>query len=75
MSSTVQKKSSDGLSVTCYKGSRAVLLAFDLDESKTNKLAGFSIHCITPNKDVHNTNEYCLPNLLILNNHLQQITG
>ena len=64
MSSVMQKKSSEGLSVISYRGSRAVLLAFDLDESKTDKLAGFSIHCITPNKDVHNTNEYCLPNQL-----------
>jgi hypothetical protein len=38
----------DGLSVKAYKGDGAVLLAFDLDEHLTERLAGFAVKCVPP---------------------------
>ncbi|MGA2971701.1 MAG: phospholipase D-like domain-containing protein [Candidatus Bathyarchaeia archaeon] len=55
---------SNGFWVRGYGGDGAVLLAFDLDEGKTEKLAGFAIKCVTPQKGPYPTNEYFLPNRL-----------
>ena len=65
MSSTIVKKS-NGLSLTTHLGDSAVLLAFDLDEGKTEKFAGFAVHCVTPpnKKGPYHSNEYFLPNRL-----------
>jgi hypothetical protein len=64
VSSSIVKKSDDGLDVTCYRGIGSFLFAMDLDRSRTSNLAGFSIHCIAPNKGPFASNEYCLQNLL-----------
>src|SRR5919197_648960 len=65
MSSTIVKKS-NGLSLTTHLGDSAVLLAFDLDKDKTEKFAGFAVHCVTPpnKKGPYHSNEYFLPNRL-----------
>jgi hypothetical protein len=55
---------SGGFWVRGYDGDGAVLLAFDLDEDKTDKLAGFAVKCVTPAKGPYPTNEYFLPNRL-----------
>lgn len=54
----------NGLSVTAYTGDGAVLLAFDISEDKLDKLSGFAIKCLTPNKGPYPTNEYFLKNRL-----------
>ena len=51
--------SKKGVSVRAYKGDAMTLLAFDLDESKTENFAGFSIR-ITPGPK----RPYYLTNLL-----------
>ncbi len=38
----------EGLAVTAYDGDGAVLLAFDIDEEKTQNLAGFAVKAVTP---------------------------
>jgi hypothetical protein len=43
VSSSIVKKSDDGLDVTCYRGIGSFLFAMDLDRSRTSNLAGFSI--------------------------------
>jgi hypothetical protein len=55
---------SDGLSVTAYAGDGSVLLAFDLDETKIDNLAGFAIKAKTPDKGPYQTPEYWLRNRL-----------
>jgi len=55
---------SDGLSVTAYAGDGSVLLAFDLDETKIDNLAGFAIKAKTPDKGPYPTPEYWLRNRL-----------
>jgi phosphatidylserine/phosphatidylglycerophosphate/cardiolipin synthase-like enzyme len=60
----VKPHENDGLSLNHYIGDGSILLAFDLDEGKKVNLAGFSIHCITPNRGPYSTNEYFLPNRL-----------
>jgi phosphatidylserine/phosphatidylglycerophosphate/cardiolipin synthase-like enzyme len=55
---------SEGFWVRGYGGDGAVLLGFDLDEDKTDRLAGFAVKCVTPNKGPYPTNEYFLPNRL-----------
>ncbi|MGZ4861355.1 MAG: phospholipase D-like domain-containing protein [Halobacteriota archaeon] len=54
----------DGLSVTAYAGDGSVLLAFNLDETKTDNLAGFAIKAKTPDKGPYPTSEYWLKNRL-----------
>lgn len=54
----------DGMYVTCYRGINSVLFAMNLDKDKSSNLAGFSIHCVTPDKGPYDTSEYCLPNFL-----------
>lgn len=54
----------DGLKFTAYTGDRAVLLAFDLDENKTDDLAGFAIECPPKNTKRTKTKEYFLKNRL-----------
>ena len=38
----------DGLAVASYAGDGSVLLAFDVDEDKTQNLAGFAVKAVTP---------------------------
>ena len=59
----------DGLSMITYVGDEAVLFAFDLDKSKLDKFAGFSIHCVAPKSDLFTTNEYFLKNRLNFSKH------
>jgi hypothetical protein len=61
---SLSKADNNGLFVAAYTGNGAVLLAFDLDENKTDKLAGFAIKCLTPDKGPYPTNEYFLKNRL-----------
>jgi phosphatidylserine/phosphatidylglycerophosphate/cardiolipin synthase-like enzyme len=68
MSST--KASKDGLSLTAYLGDRAVLLAFNIEEEKTSKLAGFAVKCLAPDKGPYVSNEYFLKNRLSFENEL-----
>lgn len=63
MSSIISHKQ-NGMYVTCYRGINSVLLAMNLDKDKLPNLAGFSIHCVAPNKGPFPTAEYCLPNFL-----------
>lgn len=51
--------SKDGLTVTAHVGDRAVLLAFDIEKSKLENLAGFAVYC----KPEHDPG-YWLPNRL-----------
>ena len=53
----------DGLSVKAYKGDGTVLLAFDLDERLTERLAGFAVKCAPPSG-----NPYFLTNRLNFKN-------
>ena len=39
----------DGLAVTAYDGDGTVLLSFDIDEYKTQNLAGFAVKAVTSN--------------------------
>jgi len=59
-------KTEDGLRVSSYAGDGATLLAFNLDRSRIDKLAGFAIKCKTPNRGPYPSNEYFLPNRLNL---------
>jgi hypothetical protein len=61
---SISKANSSGLSLTAYAGNGAVLLAFDIDEGKTDKLAGFAIKCLTPDNGPYPSNEYFLKNRL-----------
>jgi hypothetical protein len=64
-----------GLSVKSYAGDSAVLLAFNLDESMIDNLAGFSIHCTAPHSDVFPSNEYWLTNPLNFRKSLTKETS
>jgi len=64
------ERKEDRLLVARYVGDGAVLLAFDLDESGIDKLAGFAIRCKTPNRGPYLSNEYFLPNRLNLQESL-----
>jgi phosphatidylserine/phosphatidylglycerophosphate/cardiolipin synthase-like enzyme len=55
---------SNGFWIRAYPGDGAILLAFDVDEDKTDQLAGFAVKCVTPNKGPYLTNQYFLPNQL-----------
>lgn len=54
----------DGLTVTAHLGDSSVLLAFDIDDSKKDNLAGFSIECTTPSKGPYDSKKYFLKNSL-----------
>jgi hypothetical protein len=62
----------NGFSVKAYAGDGAILLAFDLEEAKTNNLAGFAIQCISPDRGPYKSNTYWLKNRLSL---AEEITG
>ena len=47
--STTAQSSSDGLTLKTYRGDRAVLLAFNLDQPPTPDFAGFAIKITQPN--------------------------
>jgi hypothetical protein len=59
-----QTAKSDGFSLTAYCGDAAVLLAFNLEKDRMDKLAGFAVKAVTPNKGPYATNEYWLKNRL-----------
>src|SRR5260370_19010331 len=61
----VAKHPTSGLSVVAYVGDHAVLLAFDMDETKTQGLACFAVKCKAPTKGPYPTDEYFLTNRLI----------
>ena len=54
----------DGLAVASYAGDGSVLLAFDVDEDKTQNLAGFAVKAVTPHPGPYSSNEYWLKNRL-----------
>jgi hypothetical protein len=58
------KKQEDDFAFTCYTGDGAVLLAFNLDESKIEKLAGFALKCKAPHTPIYKTDEYWVQNKL-----------
>jgi len=64
----------EGLAVTAYDGDGAILLAFDIDEDKTQNLAGFAVKAITPNRGPYESNEYWLKNRLSFNRGLSNET-
>lgn len=57
-----QFNKNNGLAVNAYAGDGAVLLAFDVDEDKTQNLAGFAVKAFTPDKGPYASNEYWLKN-------------
>src|SRR5690349_18761967 len=63
-SQTSITKSNEGLTATAHVGDAAVLLAFDLEKTKTDHLAGFAIHCsFAGNADIR-PSEFFLKNRL-----------
>ena len=58
------RSSREGLSVAAYTGDRAVLLAFNLEKEKTDRLAGFSIAVAGPKKPSDAGKPYYLSNRL-----------
>ena len=65
----------DGLAVTAYDGDGTVLLAFDIDEDKTQNLAGFAVKVVTPNNGPYPSNEYWLKNRLSFKRELSRETA
>ena len=65
----------DGLAVTAYHGDGTVLLAFDIDEDKTQNLAGFAVKVVTPNNGPYPSNEYWLKNRLSFKRELSRGTA
>jgi hypothetical protein len=65
---------SEGLAVTAYDGDGVILLAFDIDEDKTQNLAGFAVKAVTPDKGPYKSNEYWLKNRLNFNRGLSKET-
>jgi hypothetical protein len=61
---SLSKTKKASLNLAAYAGDGAVLLAFDLDQSKTDKLAGFAIKCKAPTKGPYSTDEHFLKNRL-----------
>ncbi|MDQ1252697.1 MAG: hypothetical protein QG646_1829, partial [Euryarchaeota archaeon] len=64
----------EGLAVTAYDGDGVILLAFDIDEDKTQNLAGFAVKVVTPDKGPYKSNEYWLKNRLSFNRGLSKET-
>ena len=60
--------------MTAYDGDGAILLAFDIDEDKTQNLAGFAVEAVTPNKGPYPSNKYWLKNRLSFNRGLSSET-
>lgn len=54
----------EGFSLSAYCGDGSVLLSFNLDEDKLDRLAGFAIKAKTPDKGPYASNEYWLKNRL-----------
>jgi hypothetical protein len=61
---SIDTNQKDGFSFTCYTGDGAVLLAFNLDEAKIDKLAGFAVKCKAPHTETYKTDEYWVKNRL-----------
>ena len=61
---SIDKKQKDDFSFACYTGDGAILLAFNLEESKIDNLAGFSLKCKAPHTAVYATDEYWVQNRL-----------
>ena len=59
-----KNKEKDGFSFTLYTGDSAVLLAFNLDDSKIKNLAGFAVKCKTPHIEIYKTDTHWLKNRL-----------
>ena len=53
-----------GMTVKAHLGDAAVLLAFDIDQSKTDRLAGFAIHCKFEGNPQNKPAEFFLKNRL-----------
>jgi len=62
LSSFRSQSNNDGFYTTCYLGDSAVLLAFNIDPSHLDNLAGFTVECTTPNKGPYQSNKYFLKN-------------
>ena len=61
---SIQKKEKDGFSFARYIGDGSVLLAFNLEENKTDNLAGFALRCKAPHIPTYATDEYWVQNKL-----------
>lgn len=61
---SIDTKQKDGFSFSRYTGDGAVLLAFNLEESKIDNLAGFALKCKAPHTPVYPTDEYWVQNRL-----------
>jgi hypothetical protein len=61
---SIDKKQEDGFLFSCYAGDGAVLLAFNLEESKIDNLAGFALKCKAPHTPFYPTDEYWVQNRL-----------
>jgi hypothetical protein len=61
---SIQKKEKDGFSFARYIGDGSVLLAFNLEENKTDNLAGFALRCKAPHTAIYATDEYWVQNKL-----------
>jgi len=70
-----QFNKNDGLAMTAYAGDGAVLLAFDVDEDKTQNFAGFAVKTVTPNKGPYASNEYWLKNRISFKGGLSSDTA
>jgi phosphatidylserine/phosphatidylglycerophosphate/cardiolipin synthase-like enzyme len=60
--------------VTAYDGDGAILLAFDIDEDKTQNLAGFAVEVVTPDNGPYPSNRYWLKNRLSFNMEISKET-
>ena len=66
---------SDGLALTAYDGDGAILLAFDIDEDKTQNLAGFAVEVVTSDNGPYPSNRYWLKNRLSFNRGISRETA
>src|SRR5205814_2612536 len=63
--------SKNGVSVRAYQGDAMTLLAFDLDECKTENLAGFSVRSTPgPRKPYYLTNLLTYPTAILKKNNI-----
>lgn len=67
-------KKNEDFSFTIYAGDSAVLLTFNIDDSKIDNLAGFAVKCKAPHTEFYNTDEYWLKNRLNLTKTLTSQT-
>ena len=64
--------SKNGVSVRAYQGDAMTLLAFDLDESKTENFAGFSVRITPgPRKPYYLTNLLTYPTAILKKNNIK----